>query len=69
MFTNHHFSLPGTLIGIDPERQPLVTSAVTLEDGTLAVVLKATELVLLARSQQAKARAAAATGQKARGRP
>lgn len=40
------------------ERQPLVTSAVTLEDGTLAVVLKATELVLLARSQQAKARAA-----------
>jgi two-component system chemotaxis sensor kinase CheA len=42
------------------ERQPLVTSAVTLEDGTLAVVLKATELVLLARSQQAKARAAAA---------
>ncbi len=42
------------------ERQPLVTSAVTLEDGTLAVVLKATELVLLARSQQAKARAATA---------
>ena len=42
------------------ERQPLVTAAVTLEDGTLAVVLKATELVLLARSQQAKARAAAA---------
>ena len=41
------------------ERQPLVTSAVTLEDGTLAVVLKATELVLLARTQQAKARAAA----------
>jgi chemotaxis protein histidine kinase CheA len=32
------------------ERQPLVTSAVTLEDGTLAVVLKATELVLLARA-------------------
>jgi two-component system, chemotaxis family, sensor kinase CheA len=42
------------------ERQPLVTSAVTLEDGTLAVVLKATELVLLARAQQAKARAATA---------
>ncbi|HEX7598927.1 MAG TPA: response regulator, partial [Polyangia bacterium] len=40
------------------ERQPLVTSAVTLEDGTLAVVLKGTELVLLARLQQAKARAA-----------
>jgi two-component system, chemotaxis family, sensor kinase CheA len=40
------------------ERQPLVTSAVTLEDGSLAVVLKATELVLLARVQQAKARAA-----------
>jgi len=39
------------------ERQPLVTAAVTLEDGTLAVVLKATELVLLARAQQAKARA------------
>jgi two-component system chemotaxis sensor kinase CheA len=41
------------------ERQPLVTAAVTLEDGTLAVVLKATELVLLARGQQAKARAVA----------
>jgi chemotaxis protein histidine kinase CheA len=41
------------------ERQPLVTGAVTLEDGTLAVVLKATELVLLARGQQARARAAA----------
>ena len=41
------------------ERQSLVTSAVSLEDGTLAMVLKATELVLLARSQQAKARAVA----------
>ena len=41
------------------ERQPLVTAAVTLEDGTLAVVLKATELVLLARGQQARARAVA----------
>jgi two-component system chemotaxis sensor kinase CheA len=41
------------------ERQPLVTAAVTLEDGTLAMVLKATELVLLARGQQAKARALA----------
>jgi chemotaxis protein histidine kinase CheA len=42
------------------ERQPLVTAAVTLEDGTLAMVLKPTELMLLARTQQAKARAAAA---------
>ena len=42
------------------QRQPLVTSAVTLEDGTLAVVLKATELVLLARRQQSRERAAAA---------
>ncbi len=41
------------------ERQRLVTSAVNLEDGTLAVVLKATELALLARTQQAKARIAA----------
>jgi two-component system, chemotaxis family, sensor kinase CheA len=41
------------------ERQQLVTSAVNLEDGTLAVVLKATELALLARTQQAKARIAA----------
>ncbi len=38
------------------ERQPLVTSAVALEDGTLAVVLKATELVLLARRQREAAR-------------
>jgi two-component system, chemotaxis family, sensor kinase CheA len=42
------------------ERQPLVTSVVTMEDGTIAVVLKASELMLLARSQQAEARAAAA---------
>jgi chemotaxis protein histidine kinase CheA/CheY-like chemotaxis protein len=39
------------------ERQPLVTSAVTLEDGALAVVLKPTELVLLARREQEVARA------------
>lgn len=38
------------------ERQPLVTSAVTVEDGTLAVVLKATELVLLARRAREAAR-------------
>jgi chemotaxis protein histidine kinase CheA len=40
------------------ERQHLVTSAVSLEDGLLAVVLKATELVLLGRTQQARARMA-----------
>jgi two-component system chemotaxis sensor kinase CheA len=41
------------------ERQRLISSAVSLEDGTLAVVLKAAELALLARTQQAKARFAA----------
>jgi two-component system, chemotaxis family, sensor kinase CheA len=41
------------------ERLRLVTSAVSLEDGSMAVVLKATELVLLARTLQAKARMAA----------
>jgi two-component system, chemotaxis family, sensor kinase CheA len=41
------------------ERQRLISSAVSLEDGTLAVVLKAAELALLARTQQARARFAA----------
>jgi CheY-like chemotaxis protein len=50
------------------ERLPLVVSAVNLEEGALALVLKAAELVLLARSRGKHASSDEAQGRRAAGR-
>ena len=48
IFTNHNFSIPGTLIGIDSERQPLVTNIKEdIVTGSLGSIGQGSSLILI----------------------